>query len=265
MSNTSPTTRAVANTIAKATTSISPPTTWRSIERATSRRRGCRPTTRTSQRSSASGSTGSGAPDERDSAPITIAATTAATRTASVTDIGRQGQSAPVSRCRGAETAQNRPYRTRATAAKPTRRAPSVEPVASRSAPSMPLASSGRNLIAGVEEEPPDQAHDDAATGPSDAAERDDRLVAERADVAWLELVAELRPEALDQEVQADADEHHADGPDQPASARLLHQLPGVALDLGVLALGAGGGSRSCWANCNAVQASAEYTRALTR
>ena len=117
-----------------------------------------------------------------------------------------------------------------------------MELVASRSAPSKPLASSGRNLIAASRRNHPDQAHDDAATGPSDAAEQDDRLVAERTDVTWLELVAERGHEALDQEVQPDADEHHADGPDQPASAGLLHQLAGVALDLGVLALGAGGG-----------------------
>ena len=99
-------------TMARATTSISPPTTL-PVDRLRGdlAEAGVPPSQRTSQRSSASGSTGSGAPASADSAHDRDRRDDGGDerRRASPASHGSLGQSAPMSRWRGAETTQNTP------------------------------------------------------------------------------------------------------------------------------------------------------------
>ena len=109
----------------------------------------------------------------------------------------RSAQSAPVSRWRGAETTQNSAVERRGRRRRSRRAAaPSVEPVTSRSAPSKPLASSGRNSHGGPGQRTTRRGPS-RSRGPTQPTRpsSDDRLVAERADAARLELVAERRPQ----------------------------------------------------------------------
>ena len=87
-------------------------------------------------------------------------------------------QSAPVSRCRGAKIAQNKPYMMSATAANPTISGPMANSVTSRNV-RQTLRVRRTVKDSGSGHEPADQDHHDAPSDPPDTAKAtiDSRLI----------------------------------------------------------------------------------------
>ena len=238
MSNREPMMRADPRTIASATTSISPPATWRSIERAVAPKRGWRPSQRTNHRSSRSGSIGSGPRRDNEKAHTATAANAAVTRTASVACIAFElSVGSRRAARRGAEMTQNNPYSTSTTAAKPTEPGTRcrVGHLPQRAVDALSLVRPEQHC--GADEEPADEPHHDAAAHPADAPDRHDRFPADRTHPAGLELVTEPRPHASHDEEDAERDDGDPEAADEPSPTGLLHQLGGEPLDPGIVAL----------------------------
>src|SRR5262245_62175226 len=245
MSKTTPTASAVTNAIKRATASISPPITRRSIARAVSASRGWWASHRTSQRSSAAGSAGSGVDGDRDTAHTRAATASAVSRTASVTGMLRRPcsvgalESLSGRRDHAEHAVGDEPDRCQRHDERTDR---GLRHLAKRAIEAFGLR--GAELDGGSDQEPSNEPHHDAPTDPPDPAHGHDRLLTQRSDALRHELVTEGCPNPLDHEVDAGADHADADRPDEPPTARQAQDVAREALDPAVLGVRAFGVAR---------------------
>ena len=192
MSKTKPTASAVLNTMARATTSISPPARSRSTP-GRDPMRGWLPSQRTSQRSSTSGSAGSGAsangqrPHHRAASDRHEATTSGHRHRRRAPSVGRP--EALAWRRHDAED----PVDHEGDGREPHEDGPQRRAGHLAQGAVDPLRLVRPELDGSPDQQPADEPGHDAAADPTDPPERDDRLAADRTDIAGLELVAERR------------------------------------------------------------------------